>query len=201
MTFADLAENSITWVRDDRKRKVSTLRGYRNELDRNLLPRFGDLPVREITTEMIDDYREEMVEEGRLAPRTINKRLAQLHSIFKRGRKAFGITHNPAVDAYRQPERDSGDLNVLAPDQLEELIYAAETDQDAVLYRVATSTGLRLGELRALRWRDIDREGRSILVRRSYSLLSRDHAEKRQGPVCPAVRPNGSGTGPAQWPR
>jgi integrase len=168
-TFAEAAEEWYRWIRDDRKRKPSTVRGYRNELDRTLLPKFGDLPLTEITVEMVDAYREELVAEDRLAPRTINKKLTNLHSIFARARKAYGISHNPAADADRQPEPNTGDLRVLDARGIEELIAAADNLQDAVLYRLATSTGMRLGELRALRWSDIDWMAQSIMIRRSYS--------------------------------
>ncbi len=42
--------------------------------------------------------------------------------------------------------------------------------RDGAIFVVAAYTGLRLGELRALRWRDVDFAKRLIRVRRSYSL-------------------------------
>ena len=44
---------------------------------------------------------------------------------------------------------------------------AAPTEQDAALITTAAFTGLRLGELRALRWRDVDWAKRYVHVRRS----------------------------------
>jgi integrase len=41
--------------------------------------------------------------------------------------------------------------------------------QDAAMFRVAAYTGLRLGELPALRWADVDFEKRLLHVRRSYT--------------------------------
>jgi integrase len=52
---------------------------------------------------------------------------------------------------------------------VEAVARAAENDQDAALFRVAAYTGLRLGELRALRWSDIDFGLRLVHVRRSFT--------------------------------
>jgi integrase len=52
---------------------------------------------------------------------------------------------------------------------VELLASKAVNGQDAALFRVAAFTGLRLGELRALRWADIDWMLRLIHVRRSYT--------------------------------
>ena len=170
VTFREIAEAWYEYVSTDRKRKRSTLLDYRRELDTQLLPRFGDRPALEITTEEIDAWRRELVAEGRLAPRTINKRLTQIYSIYHQARRApYRITYNPAADVDQQPVQDTGELNVLDQEQIEQLIIHASEDQDAVLYRVATTTGLRLGELRALRWSDVDYGRRVILVKRSYT--------------------------------
>ncbi len=170
VTFGVAAENWFAYIRDDRRRRSSTVAGYRSELDRNLLPAFGgDTPLDEITTRDIDAYRERLLEEGRLSPRSINKRLAQLHAIFKRAQRTYGLAKNPVEGAERQPHRPSGDITVLDAGQVELLASKAANEQDAAIFRVAAFTGLRLGELRALRWRDVDWLRQVIRVRRSYT--------------------------------
>ena len=170
VTFGVAAESWLAYIKDDRKRRPSTVSGYRRELDRNLLPEFGaDTPLDEITTQEIEAYRERLVAEGKLSPRTINKRLAQLHAIFKRAQRTYGLPSNPVEGAERQPHRLSGDITVLDARQVELLASKAANEQDAAIFRVAAFTGLRLGELRALRWRDVDWMRQVIRVRRSYT--------------------------------
>jgi integrase len=113
-----------------------------------------------------------MVEEGALSARTINKRLQQLHTIFKRAQRNHGLPVNPVVGGERQPFRRSGDFTALEVDEVEQLADAAVTEQDSVIFRVAAFTGLRLGELRGLRWGDIDWTRRVVFVRRSFTVDS-----------------------------
>jgi integrase len=123
----------------------------------------------EITTERIEQFREEMVEQGFFSPRTINKRLAQLHAIFKRAQRAFGLQLNPVAGAERQPLKRSGEFQALDPSEVALLAANAANEQDAALFEVAAFTGLRLGELRGLRWGDVDWMHRLVHVRRSYT--------------------------------
>lgn len=74
---------------------------------------------------------------------------------------------DPAEDAERITLRRSGDFSVLSPPEVEALARAAENEQDAALFVVAAYTGLRLSELRALRWRDIDFGKHLVHVRRN----------------------------------
>ena len=171
LTFGQAASEWLDYVEHDRKRRKSTVRGYRNIVDGSLLAAFGEHTALEsITTADIDRYRAGLVADGKLAAATINRRLVALHAIFKRAVRQHGLPSNPVEAAERQPQRRSGDFRVLDPGEVALLASNAENAQDAVLYTVAAFTGLRLGELLALRWTDIDFAKRIVHVRRSHVL-------------------------------
>ena len=70
------------------------------------------------------------------------------------------------------------------------LVRAADSEQDAAIYLTAAFTGLRQGELVALRWRDVDFPGSAIRVRASYTnghLTSPKSGKVRSVPMAPQV--------------
>lgn len=166
--FKDAVRAWLHYVEHDRKRRPSTVRDYRNATDHRLIPVFGDRSLAAITAEDIDRWRERLVADGELSDRTINKLLTILHGIFKRGQKVYGLPVNPVATADRQPSRQHGDIAVLDPGDVELVAAKAANEQDAAIYTVAAFTGLRLGELLALRWRDVDFTKRIVHVRWSY---------------------------------
>jgi integrase len=164
-TFGSAAREWLHWIEHDRKRRPSTVTDYRRALGA-LLAEFGETtPLEAVTAERIDAWRARVVAEGRLSARTINKNLVILHGIFRRA----NVLPNPAAQVDRQPLARSGDFNVLTPAEVEALARNAADAQDAAMFRVAAFTGLRLGELLALRFGDADFSKRLVHVRRSYS--------------------------------
>jgi integrase len=87
--------------------------------------------------------------------------------VLKRAKQRKWMPTNPAEDAERVTVTRSGDFNVLSPPEVLAVARHADDEQDAALFTVAAFTGLRMGELRALRWRDIDFAGQGIIVRRN----------------------------------
>jgi len=174
-TFRQACDEWLAYIEHDRKRRPSTVSDYRNTVNCYLLPGFGeDTSVEDISVADVDAYRSGLVAEGRLSDRTINKSLVLLHGIFKRAQREHGLSANPAAGAERQPYRRSGDFQVLDAAEVAQLAACAEDAQDAAMFTVAAFTGLRLGELLALRWTDVDFTNRLVHVRRSYVLGHED---------------------------
>jgi integrase len=70
------------------------------------------------------------------------------------------------------------EFNVRTPEQVEAVARAPADDQLAAVTRVAAYTGLRLGELCALRWRDLDFVGGNVRVSRSHGRRGGEGATK-----------------------
>lgn len=101
VTFRQTCEEWMRYVEFDRKRRPSTIRDYQREIEKRLIPAFGEsTPLSKITTAEVEAFREEMVAEGRLSARTINKRLQQLHTIFRRAQRVSRPAGEPG-DARR----------------------------------------------------------------------------------------------------
>ena len=92
-----------------------------------------------------------------------------LHGIFQRARRVYGLQVNPVIDVEKPPTRRSDGIEVYSPEEVMALVRAADSEQDAAIYLTAAYTGLRRGELLALRWRDIDFTGSVIRVRASFA--------------------------------
>jgi integrase len=180
-SFAEAAEEWLRHVEHDRQRRPSTIRDYRLVVERVLKPALGEIPIDALTSVHVDAFRAHLVAEGRLSARTINKYLALIHGILKRAQRVYGLAANAAAGVERQPSRRSGDFDVLSAPEVEALVRSAASEQDAALFATAAYTGLRLGELRALRWHDVDFGKRLIHVRRSY--VERDEGAPKSGRV------------------
>jgi integrase len=169
-TFGDAAAEWLHYVEHDKQCRPSTLRDYRSTVHACLQPAIGaDTPIAHITTKTINELRERLIADGHLSRRSVQKAMISLYSIFKRAKQLEWITSNPAENAERIRIKRSGEFNVLSPAEVLAVAAAAGSGQDSALITVAAFTGLRLGELRALRFGDMDYENAVLHVRASFA--------------------------------
>ena len=92
-----------------------------------------------------------------------------LGAILRYAQRRELITTNPIEGVERHPVRYSGDYDIYSREEIDAIVRGAAAEQDAAIYLTAALTGLRRGELLALRWRDIDFPGQAIRVRGNLS--------------------------------
>lgn len=166
-TFNDYVEK-VWWP--SRQLEVSTRAGYRSYLDKHFLPFFGDIPMAEILPSTVQAWITKAMASG-LAPRSVVKYHVMLHGIFKRAVRDRVIAYNPCADS-ELPKVITKKPRILAPDEFERLLACIPT-RFAALVLTEIETGLRWGELIALRPRHIDFLRRSITVEETIVEVSK----------------------------
>jgi len=187
VAFDEAAAEWLRFIEEDRERKPSTLTDYRNVLRSRLLPAFGDRPLKAITPKDIEQWRRSLTG---LSNRAKTKPLIQLHGIFRRAQTVRGVAANPLARVEKHPMRSSGDIQVFSPEEVWALVRAATSQLDGAIFLTAAFTGLRLGELLALHWRDVDFASATIRVRASWAggvLTTPKSGKVRAVPLAPDV--------------
>lgn len=156
-----------------------------------ILTAFGDRPVDQVSTREVSLFLRELDAAG-FSPRNVNKYRQVLQAMFTYACRVdtFNLAGNPVAKTDKRREPPPVALDYYEVEEVEALARAcergthrrtsavgdeerdarrAEDHQDAEAYRVLFYTGIRVGELLALRWSDVDLNSRTLLVRRTVS--------------------------------
>jgi len=153
--------------------KPGVVKAKRTTLRLHLLPEFGKRRLDQIDERSIDAYvikkLEHMTVRGTtLQPATINKQLKLLGRIFRVAHKWKLLRELPEITLLKERKCD---FDFLDFDEAEAFL-AGVLEHRPRWYPymlVAMRTGLRVGEMVALRWRDIDLDRGRLHVRRAWS--------------------------------
>jgi integrase len=128
---------------------------------KHLTPHFGRLLLSEINVARISRYQRARLKDG-VSNRTVNIELSLVRLVLRKAR----VWANIQPDVHMLKERtDIG--RELSDDEMGRLLKAVKESESRSLYPavlVSTHTGLRNKELRLLRWRQVDLEGRTVTV-------------------------------------
>ena len=155
------------WLAVNRGRvKPSSYARYAGYCKNYVESRLGARSVVGCGAAVIQAFAAELAEDG-LSPISVNAILIFLHSCFKYGHRQYGLP----MPEFIYPTRERRERFVLSPDQQERLESYLTQNVDVYKFGVLLTlyTGLRVGELCALRWRDV--EGGSITVRGTMQRL------------------------------
>lgn len=154
-------------------RKPSTLEAYDYWLRVHIVPCFGAMVVNRIDREDVRRFGAELEAKG-LAPKSRANALGMLHSLIEFALYEGWASGENAVKRVAKPAIANEDVDVrfLDAEEVEALLRAIPDDAlgrvERVMYLTAAMTGMRQGELLALRWRDVDWRALRVRVRRNW---------------------------------
>jgi integrase len=172
----------IAWLSDRVKGTVSraTYDAYRRDVHHHIIPELGRRKLKDLTPGDIRRlYRKK--HEANLSNRTLSYIHTTLRKALKDAVQDGNLTRNPTdgVKPLKTPTGAAKGSKALSPIRIKALLSAASGDRLEALYVVAIHTGLRRGEVLALRWEDADLEGGTLSIRRSLDTDGTLKAPKR----------------------
>jgi integrase len=164
-----VGEHVTQWLRGSAKDavRVSTFERYEQITRLHIIPVLGRLKLKALTPAHVRSlYRDRL--DSRLAPATIHKMHTCLHKALALA-VADGLIPRNAADSLKLPRIDREEIAPLTAQEANRLIGAAAEDRLEALYVLAIHTGVRQGELLALKWEDLDLEAGTLRVRRTLT--------------------------------
>lgn len=125
-------------------------------------PKIGQVRLARLSPQHLQDLYTDRLAAG-LAPQTVRHLHAVLHRALEQA-ASWDLVYRNVADLVSPPRVPRHEMKALSADQSRELLKAASGDRLEALYVLALTTGMRLGELLALRWRDIDLENAALSV-------------------------------------
>ena len=148
LLFGELAEE---WIKIKAKEiKSSTLRDYKSSMNYHILPLFGNTPIEDIGYRDIKQFMAKLS----CSSKRINNVLVPLRSLFEYAHLSGFIDKNP-MHLVKSVKAGKPDIHPLSMEEVNRLLEKVSPRYKDFLI-VAFFTGMRFGEMSALKWKNVD---------------------------------------------
>lgn len=169
MTVDGLLDLYLDGLDADERLSVKTRFDYRKNAEAYVRPLLGGRRVRDITPETLLEWQRRLAKGGGvkagkpLSPNTIRLARAPLAGAFKLAVSTGLLAVNPLASTPR-PTRKRAVPRHWSPEEARAFLGFLEADRTYPIWAFLLSAGLRIGELVALRWPNVDLDGRVVRV-------------------------------------
>ena len=181
ITLADLSRHFQQRELADRNPRIaySTKKAYAGYLEKWIEPRWGEYSLLEIRAVEVESWLKSL----NRAPGTRCKIRNVMSLLFNHGRRHDLCDRNP-IEWVRQSAKRRTAPDILTTNEVQGLL-ANLRFRERTLVLLAVTTGLRRSELFALKWKDVDFQGKQICVTRSIvqNVIGVCKTESSQKPV------------------
>ncbi len=150
--------------------KESTAANYRMKLDKHILPAFGSKTCYELRSKDIYLFMERKLGEG-LSARYVGDIIVIIKSMFRYACREYGMRN--ILEGIVMPKKPKTEAKVFNKEQQKKLSAYLCTEQNNTSLGIALSlyTGLRIGELCALQWQDIDTNAKTLTISKTIQRI------------------------------
>ena len=168
---------------DKHQSRPTTYAAHNYVFKNHILPGLGDIPLSELTSEMVGEFLEERRRFGNHRPGNSGlgeETMRHIHRLLQQcmdqAMRDGLIGDNPArAFHYSKPKKVNAD--VLTPLEMEDYLDAAERLGHLPMFMLALTAGLRQGELIALKWNDLNVKNRTLTISEQRSVERRELIE------------------------
>lgn len=168
---------------DKHQSRPTTYAAHNYVFKNHILPSLGDIPLSELTSEMVGEFLEERRRFGNHRPSSSGlgeETMRHIHRLLQQcldqAMRDGLIGDNPArAFHYSKPKKVNAD--VLTPLEMEDYLDAAERLGHLPMFMLALTAGLRQGELIALKWNDLNVKNRTLTISEQRSVERRELIE------------------------
>lgn len=158
--------------------KLSTAANYRMKAAKHILPAFGKAKCCELSRKQVYSFINQKLSSG-LSSRYVTDIVVLMRSVFRYAGREYCIKN--VFDGIVMPKKDRKEVRILNDDEQKRLNEILSKDSSSTAFAAAMSlyTGIRIGELCALKWEDIDLKKRVLTVRKTIQRIQTDDGGKR----------------------
>ena len=167
MTLKDFWE---IYMEDMKKRLKETTVANKEQIFQNcILPYFGDTPINEITAAKIRKWQGEMMEKN-FKPTYLKSIQNQLSAVMNYAVRFYDLKSNPCKKAGPMGKNDADEKPYWTLEEFNKFADAISDKHEAWMgFQILFWTGMRVGELLALKVDDIDLENKTIRIDEGYT--------------------------------
>jgi integrase len=149
--------------------RLSSYVKYRRLIHIHIVPALGHVQLQKLSPQQVQSFYKKKSEEG-LSPKMVHSIHGVLHKALENAVRWKLVSSN-VCDLLSPPRLVKQEIQPLTPDQARRLVEAARGHRLEAVLVLAITTGMRRGELLALRWQDIDFVNKNVQIRRTVDFL------------------------------
>ena len=160
--------------------RLNTQLGYEDRIYKHIIPELGKIPLDKLNQNDLLQFYTKLKTSGRLnrveqfgaglSNRMVRACHANCRAALQKAVEEGLIRSNPAIGC-KLPPKKSGEMNVLTQEEMQRFLIQAKQDGYYELFLLELGTGMRLGEILALQWNDLNFETRELRISKQVTTI------------------------------